>query len=42
MKTYIVHVPGLEPYPAMARSSCEAIVAAQLLHSVHTAQAWLA
>ena len=40
MKTFIVHVPGMKPYPALARTSCEAIMDAQLLHSVHTAQAW--
>lgn len=42
MKAYLVHVPGLDPYPALARSSCEAIMAAQELHGVHTAQAWRA
>lgn len=39
MKKFIVYVPGIKPYPALARSACEAIVAAQLLHNVHTAQA---
>lgn len=39
MKTYIVHVPGLEPYPALARTSCEAIMAAQERHGVHFAAA---
>lgn len=39
MKTFIVKVPGMKPYPALARSACEAIVAAQLLHSVHGAGA---
>ncbi|MDD2711339.1 MAG: hypothetical protein PHU77_00325 [Simplicispira sp.] len=35
MKTFIVHVPGIKPYPVMARSACDAIVAAQYAHGVH-------
>lgn len=35
MKTFIVHVPGIPRYPALARTSCEAIMDAQDLHGVH-------
>jgi hypothetical protein len=42
MRAYIVYVPGIKPYPALARSTCEAIMDAQELHGVHTAQAWRA
>ena len=38
-KAYIVYVPGLAPYPALARSTCEAIMDAIDLHGVNCAGA---
>lgn len=35
MKTFIVHVPGIPRYYALARSSIEAIMDAQERHGVH-------
>lgn len=39
MKAYIVTVPGLAPYPALARSACEAIVQALDTHGARCARA---
>ena len=39
MKAYIVHVAGMAPYTVLARSACDAIVAAQYAHSVHSVSA---
>ena len=39
MKAYIVKVRGMAPYTVLARSSCDAIVAAQYAHSAHSVSA---
>ena len=39
MKAYIVHVAGMAPYTVLARSSCDAIVAAQYAHGIHSVSA---
>lgn len=39
MKTFIVKVPGLAPYTALARSSCDAIEAALYIHGGRAASA---
>ena len=38
-RVFIVTVPGIAPYHALASSSCEAIMDAQQLHGVHSAGA---
>ena len=42
MKAYIVKVRGIPPYTTRANSSCEAIMAAQARHGVHSVTARLA
>ena len=39
MKAYIVKARGIPPYTALARSSCDAIVAAQYAHGIHSVSA---
>ena len=39
MKAYIVKARGIPPYTALARSSCDAIMAAQARHGVHSVTA---
>lgn len=39
MKKFLVKARGIKPYIALARSSCDAIVAAQHTHNVHSVSA---
>ena len=41
-RAYVISTPGVVPYVARANSSCEAVMAAQARHGVHSVTARLA